>query len=412
MNRFNKRWFENQLKAALKAMPSVVVTGARQTGKTTLVLELLSDKNRKYFSFDNLDILDLAKSDPETLTSQYPLTFDEVQRAPEVLHAIKTEIDKNRKNGAFILTGSANLALMNCVSESLAGRTLYLELPPFCPCEWKDVFKNLEPVQDLFSRYFDLNKWPCRKGQWEKWLLKGGMPPALLQKSDKSRTLWFSGYVQTYLERDLRQLSEVSSLPDFQRVMRLAANRTGRILNQSEISRDAALAQPTCHRYFNLLETGYQISRLAPYYTNPTTSIVKAKKLMFNDCGVAAWLAGIDSIAVLVKRNDCGFWLEQAVFQTLQTWRSLDPVNRHIFFWRDRLGNEVDFILEDRGGLVALEIKSGKRVMPSDLKGINAFRKGIKADKKIRGIVLHTGDAKHKIGNNAYALPLGWMFPL
>ena len=412
MNRNAKRWVINQMELALSAIPSVVVTGSRQTGKTTLVLELLKDKNRRYFSFDDLDILELAKSDPETLVSQHPLTLDEVQRVPQILIAVKRAIDKNRQNGAFILTGSANLSLMSTVSESLAGRALYLELLPFCPCEWRGTHPYLKPINNLFNSSFDpVKDWPSESGDWKKWVLQGGMPPALLQKNTESRYLWFSGYVQTYLERDLRQLSDVSSLPDFQRIMRLAANRVGRLLNQSEVARDAAIQQSTCHRYLNLLETGYQISRLSPYHTNPTTSLIKGKKLMFNDSGIAAWLAGIESKEALQKRLDVGFWLEQAVYQSLQTWRTLDPANRHLFFWRDRRGNEVDFVLENKGELVAIEIKLNKKVSLSDLKGIKAFRKALPSTQKVKGVVLHTGTTALMIGDNCYSLPLGWLFP-
>ncbi len=179
------------------------------------------------------------------------------------------------------------------------------------------------------------------KQHWPTWLLRGGFPPALQLESDSSRDIWFSGYSQSYLERDLRQLSAVSSLPDFIRFMALAAQRTARILNQTELSRDAALSQPSCHRYLNLLETGCLITRLPTYATNPTTSLIKAKKLLWNDCGLAAWLAGIKSVAALHARTDQGFWLEQTIFQSLQTWRILDPANRRIYYWRDRSGQEI-----------------------------------------------------------------------
>ena len=139
--------------------------------------------------------------------------------------------------------------------------------------------------------------------------------------SEADRGLWFAAYVQTYLERDLRQLSAISSLPDFQRLMMLAAQRTGKLLNQADLARDAALSHPTAHRYLNLLETGCMITRLRPLATNPTAALVKAPKLLWTDCGLAAWLAGIRSSAEVTTRMDSGFWLEQTLFQTLETWR-------------------------------------------------------------------------------------------
>lgn len=264
--------------------------------------------------------------------------MDEVQRAPELLLPIKRRVDQHRVAGEFLLTGSANLLLMDAVADSLAGRAVYLDLPPFCPAEWMSRPDGLQPLDRLFEQDFSPGDWPDEPGDWQGWLLAGGFPAALAASTIEARQLWFTGYVQTYLERDLRQLSAVSNLPDFQRVMALAANRGARLLNQSELARDAALPQPTVHRYLNLLETGCLLVRLSPFATNPSTGLVKAKKLLWSDCGLAAWLAGIRNAADLARRLDPGFWLEQAIFQTLQVWRALEPSRRKIHFWRDRSG--------------------------------------------------------------------------
>ena len=149
-----------------------------------------------------------------------------------------------------------------------------------------------------------------RKGTWQHWLLCGGFPPALALEADHDRGLWFAAYVQMYLERDLRQLSDVASLPNFQRLMALAANRTAKLLNQADLARDAALSHPTAHRYLNLLETGCLITRIRPFTTNPSPAMVKAPKLLWSDCGLAAWLAGIRAAEDVAKRLDSGFWLE------------------------------------------------------------------------------------------------------
>jgi predicted AAA+ superfamily ATPase len=228
-------------------------------------------------------------------------------------------------------------------------------------------------------------------------------------ESEADRRLWFAAYVQTYLERDLRQLSAVSSLPDFQRVMVLAAQRSGKLLNQADLSRDAALSHPTTHRYLNLLETGCLVSRIRPLGTTPSAALVKAPKLLWTDCGLAAWLAGIKSSAEVTQRMDAGFWLEQTLFQTLQTWRALEPQGRRLHFWRDRAGHEVDFILEQDGRFVALEIKAGSQVSMSDASGIRAFRDSLKRKAAlVRGVVLHAGAAR-PLDTEDFALPWGWM---
>lgn len=225
------------------------------------------------------------------------------------------------------------------------------------------------------------------------------------------RTLWYSAYVQTYLERDLRQLSAVSSLPDFQRVMALAAHRTGRLLNQADLARDAGLSHPTTHRHLNLLETGCLIHRIRPFATNPSVSMVKSPKLLWADCGLAAALAGLRAPGDLTARPDAGFWLEQTLYQTLRVWASLDPSGRRIHFWRDRAGREVDFILEQDGRRVALEIKLASRIGSDDAAGLRAFRAaaGRKAG-LVRSVVLYAGEAR-PLDAETSALPWAWMVP-
>lgn len=409
MESIRKRWLTGRVQAALEALPVVVLTGARQTGKTTLTRGL--PERRSFLSLDDLDVLGQARSDPDTLLASRPLTLDEVQRAPQLLLPIKRRVDQHRVAGEFLLTGSANLLLMDAVADSLAGRAVYLELPPFCPAEWTGRLDGLRLLDRLFEEDFRPEEWPDEPGDWQSWMVGGGFPAALAAPTAEARHLWFTGYVQTYLERDLRQLSAVSNLPDFQRVMALAANRSARLLNQSELARDAALPQPTVHRYLNLLETGCLLVRLSPFSTNPTTGVVKAKKLMWTDCGLAAWLAGIRSTPDLKRRLDPGFWLEQTIFQTLQTWRALDPSCRRIQFWRDRSGREVDFVLEKDGVLVALEIKLSRQVVPSDADGIDAFRERVGRSHRFRrGVVLHGGSSR-PLGQDLWALPWGWMLP-
>ena len=411
MKFFKPRLLTTKLKLARRVMPVVVITGARQTGKTTLVQSL--DPNIPYFTLDDLGILEQAEKSPETLLTQRPVTIDEVQRAPALLTAIKKAVDKSRKSGDFLLTGSANLLLMKGVSESLAGRAVYFDLPPFCPVEWLEKKEPLTPLDKLFEDDFDNRKdWPEGKGDFPKWLLRGGFPSAIEIDSDEERAIWFSAYTQTYLERDLRQLSAVSSLSNFQRLMRIAAQRTGKIINQADLARDAALSHPTAHRYLNLLETGCLLSRLLPYASNLTTTMVKSPKLLWADCGLAAALAGISDRASLKRRDDVGFWLEQAIFQTLQVWRAINPDKRRLYFWRDKNNNEVDFILEHDGELVALELKTAESVRPSDAKGLAAFKDALKKKKVLkRSVVLHGGDNGRLLGDDLLALPWGWMMP-
>ena len=409
MNALKQRWFRRNLESALRVLPVSVLTGARQTGKTTLTRAI--EPSRAYFTLDEVGVLDQAERNPDSLLATRPVILDEVQRAPQLLLAVKRAVDAQRRAGDFILTGSTNLLLMDRVADTLAGRAIYLELPPFCPSEWQERKEALAPLDRLFAADFDWREWPEEPGDWPAWLLRGGFPPALKIDSDSDRTLWFSAYIQTYLERDLRRLSAVSSLPDFQRVMALAAQRTGRLLNQADLARDAALNHATTHRYLNLLETGCLVTRIRPLATNPSVALVKAPKLFWTDCGLAASLAGIRSPLDLTQRMDTGFWLEQTLFQTLQTWRALDPHHRKLHFWRDRAGHEADFILEQEGRLVAIEVKAGSQVTASDASGIRAFRASLKRKTSlVRGVVLNGGKGR-PLDAEDVALSWGWMVP-
>lgn len=398
---------EPLLARALRAMPVVVVTGARQTGKTTLA-NLLTP-GRRYLTLDDIAVLDQAERDPASLLAELPVTLDEVQRAPALLLAVKRRVDAARKAGSLLLTGSANLSLMGTVAESLAGRAIYLELPPFCPAEWSGEAVTATGLDALFAAKFSAADWPERRCRWESWVVRGGFPDALKAEDDAARDLWFAGYVQTYLERDLRQLSNVGSLVDFQRLMRLLAHRTARPLNQSDVARDAGLPQPTAHRYLNLLETGCQIARLQNYQRSAGKSAAKARKLMWRDTGLAAWLAGVKPGAV-ASRPDAGFWLEQAVFQTLQSWAALDP-RRRVHYWRE--GDvEIDFVLEQAGELVGVEVKATKKIGSEDLRGTRAWQAAFARKGEVpRAVVLHGGDEARFLGQNTWALGLGALLP-
>lgn len=390
-------------------MPVVVVTGARQTGKTTLARRLTGLEGRRYFTLDQIDVLDQARRDPDSLLGEIPVTLDEVQREPKLLLAVKRRVDAERVPGAILLTGSANLALMKSVSETLAGRAAYLELPPFCSAEWRN-HHAAQLIARWFEPKFEARNWPASPHGWAEPLLYGGYPPVQALKDAESRHLWFSGYTQTYLERDLRNLSEVSHLVDFQRLMRMAALRVGRLLNESELARDAGLPQPTCHRYLNLLETGYQIVRLTNYTRNSATGLIKGRKLMWTDSGLGAWLAGIRNEETLRHRPDAGFWLEQSVFQVLQSWKSLAP-DRRIYFWRSKAKAEVDFILEEHGARVACEIKSAATIATADLRGLRSFQHEFaRKHQPVRAFLLHGGKEARPLGQDLWGLPFGSLF--
>lgn len=391
---------ERPLAEQLAAMPAVVLSGARQTGKSTLVQELVQPA-RRYRSLDDLDVRELAAHDPHALTrAPGALTLDEVQREPKLLLAVKQEVDRDRRPGRFLLTGSADLLLMRGVSESLAGRASYLTLRPMTRREqlgrgscglWDELAGS--PEEEWLSRLV-ADDGP---DDWAELCLRGGFPtPAVEMQSERERRIWFDGYVRTYLERDLRELSSVSSLPDFRRLMQAAALRVGTLVNQTDLARDVGLSQPTVHRYLNLLETSYLLIRLPAYSVNRTKRLMRSPKLYWGDTGLAVFLAGLS--------EPVGHHLENLILNDLLVWRDFRKERTEILHWRTTSGEEVDFVIETSGSLIPIEVKATARPTVGDARHIRSFRREY-ADLSRPGLVLHTGTAIEWLSADALALP-------
>lgn len=385
-----------------RVMPVVVVTGSRQTGKSTLVRDLLPEP-RTYLTLDDLDVRAQAARAPDDLLARAEaLVLDEVQREPELLSAVKRTVDADRRPGRLILTGSANLLLMRRVSESLAGRAGYLTLWPLTRRElsgegragrWDELLAN--PVEAWTDR---LGEGPARRVDWKETARRGGYPvPAHELSAAEDRDVWLDGYVRTYLERDLQELSTIDNLVDFRRLMRGTCLRLGALLNQSELGRDIGVAQPTVRRWLNLLETSYQLIRLPAYAVNRTKRLMKTPKAYWCDTALALRLAG--------GMEPTGAHLENLVLADLVAWRDASIVDRpELFFWRTTAGEEVDFVLERRGELVAVEVKSTRRPRASDARHLSAFRD--EYGPAVRGcLLLHDGDQVERLGRGIVAAP-------
>lgn len=385
----------------LKVMPAVVVTGPRQSGKSTLAAHLVPG-TRRYSSLDDLDVLEAARRDPEALVGgKGAVTLDEVQRAPGLLRAVKRAIDKDRVAGRFLLTGSANLMLMRRVSESLAGRASYLTLWPMTRREqlglgrcgmWEElVVTPEEKWLDLLAAQSDT------PADWRALARTGGYPtPALELSTARARAIWFDGYVRTYLERDLQDLATIGALPDFRRLMRAACLRIGQLLNQTELGRDAALPQPTVHRWLNLLETSYLLVRLPAYAVNRTKRLIKSPKLYWGDVGVAMHLGEQD--------EPTGAHLENLVLHDLVAWRDARLERVELGYWRTAIGEEIDLVIETAGRLLPVEIKASARPRLADAAHLRTFRD--EYGKRSRaGLLLHTGSTLEWIAPDVLATP-------
>ena len=394
------RLVDGALAARLSVMPAVVLTGARQTGKSTLVEKLVPGE-RRYRSLDDFDVRDVARRDPEALLGGHgPLTLDEVQREPDLLLAIKRAIDRDRRPGRFLLTGSANLLLMRQVSESLAGRASYLTLWPMTRREqlglgragrWDELLATPDAQwRDLIAAGDDPEE------DWQALALRGGFPtPALELTTPADRAIWFDGYVRTYLERDLQDLASISALPDFRRLMQAACLRVGQLLNQTELGRDVGLPQPTVHRWLNLLETSYQLVRLPAYAVNRTKRLIKSPKVFWGDTGIALHLAAM---------VPGGAHLENLVLHDLLAWRDARLERVELAYWRTTIGEEVDFVIEAGGTLLPIEVKATAKPRLADCAHLRTFRQ--EYGRKARsGLLLHTGHTVEWITPDVLAVP-------
>ena len=396
-----------RLIAALDVMPVVVLMGARQTGKSTLVHDVGGVAGRTYRSLDSRAVLDLAQSDPDAFVAQAgptgPITIDEVQRAPSLLHAIKQQVDQagQRTPGQFLLTGSANLLLMKQVSESLAGRAAYVTIWPMTRREqlalgaagiWGELLDA--PV----SEWRDLVL--AQEAPFEDWrdlARRGGYPrPALHLRSAAARAEWFAGYTGTYLERDLPEISPVASLPDFRRLMQALAVRVGTLVNQTQLARDTGTPQSTVQRHLNLLEISYQLVRVDAYTRSRARRLIKTPKLFWSDCGLAMHLAG--------ETQPRGAHLENLVAHDLLAWRQTRVPAPQVLYWRTTTGREVDFVIEAGDRLLPIEVKATARPSSGDLASMRAFMDDL-GPRAPGGLLLYDGEETFWIAEHVLAAP-------
>jgi len=390
------------LRDALADMPAVVVTGLRQAGKSTFIQHEPFLAGRRYVSLDDFAQLSAARGDPEAFVrSDEPLTIDEAQRCPELLLAIKREVDRQRRPGRFLLSGSANFALLRGVGETLAGRAIYLTLHPFSRRELTGRTDTVPAVRRLFEegappagRYGPVTR---------EDLLMGGLPPVCLRQV-RQVELWFKGYEQTYLERDVRELSRLVDVISFRSLLRLAALRTAQVLTVSEIGRDAKLNAATTSRYLGLLEASYVLSRLPPYLANRASRLIKSPKLHFSDSGLAAHLAGLTRADIGGDDPLWGPLLETYAAQNLAAILEAHWQEARLAYWHVQGRHEVDFVIEVGRDALAIEIKASGRWDDRDLAGLKAF---LDKTPRCRAAVLaHGGQETVRLGERLWAVPL------
>lgn len=378
--RFIPRAIEQTLLTAARAFPAAVVTGPRRAGKTTLLRRLFP--RARYVLLEDPDIQSRARSDPRGFLEELPVPvlFDEIQHVPDLFAYVRTRIDQNpQRRGHWLFTGSQEAPLMRGVSESMAGRAAILQLLPFSVAENDRVG-----------------------------MLSGGFPDSL--SAPKTRAIWFSSYVQTYLERDVRSVTNVRDLTTFRRFLALVAARHGQLLNRSDLAAPLGVSVPTISEWLNVLELTNQIILVPPYFENLGKRIVKSPKLYIGDSGLACHLLGIRSAAELTRSPFLGSIFEGFVASEVLKNQVNSGRRKEIYHFRDQQGLEVDFLFPSGdGGTWLIECKASKTVNPAMAKSLLALRRSIRST-SVRAVVVHQsareGSSTHAIAPGAEALDL------
>ncbi|MBM4082614.1 MAG: ATP-binding protein, partial [Planctomycetes bacterium] len=389
-----RRNIEERVLAAIADTPVVLLHGARQTGKTTLVQSLAAQfPGAEYITLDDAGALSLATRDPQGFIRGLPDTvvIDEVQKAPDLFPSIKMEVDRERRPGRFLLTGSANVLLLPRLSESLAGR---MEVIPLHPFSQGELESRTERFVDrlLTGGALRATTLPMEGRSIHERLIRGGFPEACQRADDSRRSAWFGSYISTILQRDVRDLAHIEGLAALPNLLTLLAARSAGLLNMADLARSANLPHSTLTRYLTILKTLFLVSELPAWSANIGKRLVKAPKVHLCDTGLTCHLLGCDAKRLGAEPSVLGPVLESFVFAELVkqlTWASAPAA---LYFVRTSTGVEVDFVIEDRQGrLVGIEVKASATVSADDFRNLESFAEAV-GERFQRGVVLYAGE--------------------
>mgnify|MGYP001566199742 CR=1 FL=1 len=382
------RKLKHTLLEAAKTFPAMVVTGPRQSGKTTL-LKSIFGATHTYLSLENPDVRLRAKEDPIGLLKQYkdPVIFDEIQYVPELFSYIKDSIDANRTPARFVLTGSQNFLLMEKVAESLAGRAAVLTLLPLSLREISGLGDDTLSISGLLENFRNSKQVELNSLQdLAKVILRGSYPEPVANPS-VDRQLWYGSYVNTYLERDVRNLERIGELSDFERFVKSCAIRTGQVLNLSDVAKDVGISLTTAKRWLSLLETGYQVFLLYPYYKNLGKRLVKSPKIYFCDTGVASYLMGLNDESALINNSHFGNLFETLIVTDFLKRYMNFGRSPSLYYLRTRDKLEIDLVLEESQKLALFEMKSGSTITPSHVFSLKKIKREFTDVVNIAGVI-------------------------
>jgi hypothetical protein len=400
------RLVEPRLLEALGDSPVVLIHGPRQCGKTTLAQGVGEQEGYAYFNLDDDVIRAAAEADPVGFVADLPprAILDEVQRVPDLFTALKVSVDRDRTPGRFLLTGSTNVLLVPKLSDSLAGRMEIVRLFPFAQCEVEGRSPTF--LAALFSGNFKTRRFERLGIQLVERIVAGGYPAALVRATPRRRTAWYRDYVETIVQRDVRDLVRIASLDALPRLLALAAGQTAHLLNVTDLAGPFQLSRPTIRDYVTLLERVFLVEELPPWHSNRLSRLVKTPKLHLGDTGVAAVLLGLDAGALYEDRGVLGQLLETFVYQELRRQASGDDDQIRFHHFRDKDRYEVDIVLE-RGArqIAGVEVKAAATVTGADFRGLRKLAKAV-GRHFAAGVVLYDGETSVSFGDSLHALPI------
>jgi uncharacterized protein len=394
--------------AALKDTPVVMVTGPRQCGKTTLVRDLLATK-REFLTMDDDTLLGAARSDPIGLVRDFDrITIDEVQRAPDLLRAIKRSVDENRQAGRFLLTGSANILAVPQVSESLAGRMEIVTLLPLSQAEIRRRRSGF--LRAAFAGKIEKPSEILTGRDLINAVLVGGYPEMLRRSDPKRRERWALDYVKAIVQRDVRDIADVEKLDQMPRLLRALASHSGQLTNFTQIGGQIGFDDKTTRKYIGILEQLFLVRRVEPWYQNRLKRLVKTPKLHFLDSGLLGALLGITAERIATNRAAFGSLLETFVFAEVLKHASWSGENYSLHHFRDKDQDEVDLVIEaTRGTMIGLEVKASATVNADDFKGMRKLAVACSDNFKL-GVVLYDGDKTVPFGHRLFAAPISCLW--
>ena len=402
------RFIERRAKEALADTPVVLIVGPRRAGKTTLARKM-AEEGRTYITLDDRTVLDAALSDPNGFIRGLDRAIiDEIQRAPELLLAIKRSVDEDRRPGRFLLTGSANVMTLPRVADSLAGRIETIRMLPLARAEIAGTAPTF--LERLFEGRLEGERQAVIGDDLVRLALLGGFPEAIERESERRRQAWARSYLTSVLTRDLRDIAEIERLAELPKFVRLLAEYSGRLVNYSQFGSEIDVSHKTGQRYFALLEQVFLVSTLQPWYTNALKRIAKTPKLHFLDSGLLAAVRGLSFDRVRADRSELGALLESFVFSEVLKLMTASDLQLAVYHFRDREMREVDIVLErDDGRIAGIEVKAAATVTSRDFAGLRTLAEACK-ERFASGVVLYDSADFVPFGDNLAAAPLSCLW--